>query len=139
MLLRKQVEVLAREWDLVPRLRAHVAESNPCSMFRPGEVQQLRSMLLSFLQEAGFRRALPCQQFLLDLWAALVQLTGDVDECLPGILERRAFLSGLPASGVWDVWGPNVADEAETELVVRMHGSAGFSLTGSWDNERILG
>ena len=124
--LREQFEALVRDWNMVPRLRAHVASKSSFSLFEADEAEQLRRTLVKFLQDAGFPcsdHVEPFQPFLLDAWASLAQLTGDADACLPAVLAAgvpTGILEPIAASGIWDtcLYGDAVADDTETELVV---------------------
>lgn len=106
--LRKKFQVWVREWGLVSRLQKHVGISSTASLLTDDETTAVRSALCSFLQQQGFGCDVsvpPRQPFLLSLWRALVQLTGDIDSELPTILETgvpTGILQPVPCSGVWE-------------------------------------
>ena len=119
LVLRKKFQIWAREWGLVSRLQKHVGVSSTASLLTGDETTAVRSALCSFLQQQGFGCDVsvpPRQPFLLSLWGALAQLTGDIDSALPTILEAgvpTGILQPVPCSGVWEPAVLTDADDAE--------------------------
>ena len=113
--LRKKFQVWVREWGLVSRLQKHVGISSTASLLTDDETTAVRSALCSFLQQQGLGCDVsvpPRQPFLLSLWRALAQLTGDIDSELPTILEP-CILQPVPCSGVWEPAVLTDADDAD--------------------------
>ena len=120
--LRRTFLGLASTWNMVDRLRAHVATRSAECIFNSDEISVLRRELVSFLSAAGF----PCstevrefQPFLLDAWRSLGQLTGDIDASLPSILEvgvPAGVVSPLETSGVWCPSDSPAADDEELSV-----------------------
>ena len=119
LVLRKKFQIWVREWGLVSRLQKHVGVSSTASLLTGDETTAVRSALCSFLQQQGFGCDVsvpPRQPFLLSLWGALAQLTGDIDSALPTILEAgvpTGILQPVPCSGVWEPAVLTDADDAE--------------------------
>ena len=131
--LRSQFLELVCEWQLLPRLRSHVAQASREPLLCEDEVQCVRQRLADFLMSKGFE--FPCkvevppgQPLTLDLWRALLLFCDDIDVKLPGILREgvpTGILEDVLPSGVWRAVDKPVRPEGvELEILDEPLGSA---------------
>ena len=121
--LRKTFEGLVSKWNVVQRLRDHVAVHCSEPLFSPSESVLLRAALVDFLNDAGFpctSQVAPHQPFPLEAWKALAQLLHDKDVNLPETLSigvSTGIETPIPASGIWDLVDLEANfDEADLEV-----------------------
>ena len=122
---------LVCEWQLLPRLRSHVAQASREPLLCEDEVQCVRQRLADFLMSKGFPCKVevpPGQPLTLDLWRALLLFCDDIDVKLPGILREgvpTGILEDVLPSGVWRAVDKPVRPEGvELEILDEPLGSA---------------
>ena len=129
--LRSQFLDLVCEWQLLPRLRSHVAQASREPLLNEDEVQCVKYRLADFLTSKRFPCKVevpPGQPLTLDLWRALLLFYDDIDMKLPCILREgvpRGILADVLPSGVWRaVDKPERPEGVELEILEEPWGSA---------------
>ena len=122
---------LVCEWQLLPRLRSHVAQASREPLLNEDEVQCVKHRLADFLTSKGFPCKVevpPGQPLTLDLWRALLLFCDDIDMKLPCILREgvpTGILADILPSGVWRaVDKPERPEGVELEILEEPWGSA---------------